>query len=53
MGYEHGKTDGLRFAEFRVYERIATLRDGRAVYVAGSISRAYCEGLRDAGCQVR
>ena len=53
MGYEQGKTDGLRFAEFRVYERIALLRDGRAVYVAGPICRAYCDGLRDAGCRLR
>ena len=53
MGYQNGKTDGLRFAEFRVYERMAILRDGRAVNVAGVISRAYCEGLRDAGCRLR
>jgi hypothetical protein len=51
--YERGKTDGLRFAEFRTYERIATFGDGRTAYVAGPISRLYCEGLRDAGCRVR
>jgi len=53
MGYERGKLDGLRFAEFRVYEHIAILRIGGAVYVPGQISRPYCEGLRDAGCQLR
>jgi len=53
MGYENGKTDGLRFAEFRVYERIALLRDGRVVYVAGTISKAYCDGLLDGGCRIR
>lgn len=53
MGYEHGKTDGLRFVEFRVYERVATRHDGSTTYVAGTISTAYCDGLRDAGCRLR
>jgi hypothetical protein len=53
MEYERGKTDGLRFAEFRTYERIVTLRDGRTAYVTVPISKAYCEGLRDSGCRIR
>ena len=53
MEYERGKTDGLRYSEFRVYERIAMLRDGRTAYVTGLVSRAYCDGLRDGGCRIR
>jgi hypothetical protein len=51
--YERGKVDGRRFAEFSAYERVATLRDGRSTYVAEQVSRAYFDGLRDAGCRIR
>lgn len=53
MDFHQGKLDGRRFAEYRVCERTAILRDGRTVHVVGPTSRAYVDGLRTAGCQVR
>ncbi len=53
MDYRQGVSDGLRFAEYRIYERIAVLRDGRTVHVVGPVSRAYVVGLRQADCRIR
>lgn len=53
MDFHRGQLDGLRFREYRAYERTAVLRDGRIVYVAGPVSRAYVDGLRQAGCRIR
>jgi len=53
MDYRRGMLDGHRFAEYRVYERTAVRRDGRTVYVIRPVSRAYIDGLRQAGCRIR
>lgn len=53
MDYRQGMSDGLRFAEYRVYERTAILRDGRTVHVVVPVSRAYVDGLRKMGCRIR